>query len=117
MSIQSDLFRQLSEAILTSPGEFQPAVRSAIEARSEAMGSGIAPQSDGVPSALASYVHTVALHAYRVTDEDIQALLKLGYSEDAIFEVTLCAALGAGMERLKRGMKALEGGIDAAQVS
>lgn len=113
MTIRSDLFRRLAEAILTSPGEIQPAVRAAIEARAAALGSGTAPQQDGIPSALASYGDAVALHAYRVTDEDVRALKEQGYSEDAIFEVTLSAALGAGMERLERGLRALEGGSDA----
>jgi alkylhydroperoxidase family enzyme len=116
MSKHDSLFQRLSEAILTSPGKVQPAIRSAIRERAAAVGAGTAPQPQGVPPELAPYIAKVSLHAYRVTDADVQSLLALGYSEDAIFEVTLCAALGAGMERLERGMKALEGGSDAAQV-
>jgi len=36
-------------------------------------------------------------------------------SEDALFELTLSAALGAGMARLEPGLKALQGGEDATQ--
>ncbi|HEY9421873.1 MAG TPA: hypothetical protein VIW92_10710, partial [Thermoanaerobaculia bacterium] len=56
------------------------------------------------------YLDTVALHAHRITDEDIQALLRAGYSEDAIFEISAAASVGAGMARLERGLAALKGG-------
>lgn len=116
MSTHNSLFQRLSAAILTSPGKVQPTVRSAIKMWAAALGAGTTLQTEGAPPELASYVGKVALHAYRITDADVQSLLKQGYSEDAVFEVTLCAALGAGMERLERGMKALEGGSDAPRV-
>ena len=52
-------------------------------------------------------VEKVARHAYLVTYADVAALRDGGYSEDAIFEITLSAALGAGMARLERGFAAL----------
>ncbi len=52
---------------------------------------------------------TVARHAYKTTDAHVAALKQAGYSEDAIFELTLSAALGAGMARLERGLAALKG--------
>ncbi len=52
----------------------------------------------------------VARQAYKVTDDDIAALRQAGYSLDTIFEVTLSAALGAGMSRLERGLAVLKGG-------
>jgi len=58
---------------------------------------------------LASYIKKVALHAYKTTDEGIEGLRKAGYSEDAIFEITLSVALGAGMTRLESGLEALKG--------
>ena len=63
-----------------------------------------------LPAPLDTYVDKVARHAYKVTDDDIVALRQAGYSEDAIFEVTLSAALGAGMSRLERGLAMLKGG-------
>jgi hypothetical protein len=39
--------------------------------------------------------------AHEITGEDIAALRHLGYSEDQIFELTICAALGAGPVRLE----------------
>src|SRR2546429_3179918 len=61
----------------------------------------------GLPAAPAPYVEKVARHAYPVTDADVAALPDGGYSEDAIFEIPLSAALGAGMARLQRRVPAL----------
>ena len=47
------------------------------------------------------------LHAYRVTDADIQSLKDAGYSEDEIFEHTVSAAVAAGFTRLEAGLAAL----------
>jgi hypothetical protein len=62
---------------------------------------------DELPGELRPYVAKVANHAYRVTDEDVEALKKAGYSEDAIFEITVSTALGAAILRLERGLIAL----------
>ena len=51
----------------------------------------------------------VARHAYKVTERDIAELKRADYSKDAIFAITLSAALGAGMSRLERRLVALRG--------
>jgi len=101
--------QHLIEAILTSPGYTEPSVRQAVEALSAQPGGRLTSNVDTVPPELISFVKKVALHAYKTTDEDIEALLKAGYSEDAIFEITVSAALGAGMARLERGLGTLKG--------
>jgi alkylhydroperoxidase family enzyme len=45
--------------------------------------------------------------SYRITDADIENLLAAGCSEDAIFEMTLAAAVGAASERLDAGLRTL----------
>ena len=60
-----------------------------------------------VPGEFASYLEKVRLHAYKVTDSDVQALKEAGFSEDEIFEQTVAAAVGAGLERLDAGLGAL----------
>lgn len=57
-----------------------------------------------LPPELRPYVDMVAQHAYRVSDEDVAALKRAGHSEDAIFEITAAAALGAAILRLERGL-------------
>jgi hypothetical protein len=64
------------------------------------------PEQDG-PSAFEPYLTKVRERAYTVTDEDVQALKDAGYSEDEIFELTVSAAVSAGLERLDAGLGAL----------
>jgi alkylhydroperoxidase family enzyme len=100
--------QRLVEAVLTGEGEVDPSVRRSVEALAAQLGGRSSMQADTIPPELISYVKKIALHAYRTTDEDIEALSKAGYTEDAIFEITLSAALGAGMARLERGLAALK---------
>ena len=58
---------------------------------------------------LAAFLAKVTERAHAVTDHDVVALQDAGYSEDQIFEATVCAAVGAGLARLDRGLRALEG--------
>ena len=102
--------QRLIEAVLTSPGDTEPSLRRALEALSAQLSECPTSQTDTVPPELISYVKKIALHAYKTTDEDIEALRNAGYSEDAIFEITVSAALGAGMARLERGLAVLKGG-------
>jgi alkylhydroperoxidase family enzyme len=87
----------LRDAVLEGPGELEGAVRKAAAANGE------------VPAAAAAYVQKVVRHAYKVTDEDVAALLASGMSEDQVFELTVSAAMGAGLLRLDAGMAALKG--------
>jgi hypothetical protein len=88
---------KLKAAVFESPGTIAPELRRAIADR----------HTPSIPTALAPYVEKVALHAYKVTDADIDVLKRAGYSEDEIFEVTAAAAVGAALFRLERGMAAL----------
>jgi alkylhydroperoxidase family enzyme len=59
------------------------------------------------PPEFAPYLEKVRLHAYKVTDADVQRLQDAGYSEDEIFEHTVSAAVAAGLERLEAGLTTL----------
>lgn len=61
-------------------------------------------RAEELPPDLRAYVDKVAKHAYRITDEDVDALTRAGHSEDVIFEITAAAALGAAITRLERGL-------------
>jgi alkylhydroperoxidase family enzyme len=102
----TERIKHLSQAVLSGPGQLDATLRQA------------AASSGTVPAELESYVQKVTRSAYRVTDEDVAALLQAGYSEDQIFELTVCIALGAGLARLKAGQAALAaGGNDATPKS
>jgi alkylhydroperoxidase family enzyme len=107
--------QRMVEAVLSGPGDTDPALRHAIEAWSAKLGGRSGAEVVEIPAELTGYVTKVALHAYKTLDEDIEALRNAGYSEDAIFEMTLSVAIGAGQARLERGLAALKGGADAAQ--
>ncbi len=104
------LLARLIQAVLDGPGVVEAGTRKAIEASAAIRAGRLEAQPVELPPGLKPYLEKIARHAYKVTDEDIQALGKAGYSEDAIFEITVSAALGAGMGRLERGLAALRGG-------
>jgi alkylhydroperoxidase family enzyme len=94
----------LTNAVLTTPGATPESLRRAVLERAQAIHA-----KDGVPPALIPYVDTVARHAYTVTDADVTTLQHAGNSDDALFEITVAAAVGAALHRLDRGMAALRG--------
>jgi alkylhydroperoxidase family enzyme len=95
-------------ALLNQPGSTEPALRQAVLTRAEQLAER-APSPEPIPAELTAYLDQVVVDAERTTDSQIQGLKDNGYSEDQIFELTLCAALGAGLARLSRGLAALEG--------
>jgi alkylhydroperoxidase family enzyme len=102
--------QRAAQALLTRPGACTPELRQAVEAHAAALSGGTARAAPDLPAELVGYVEKVTQHAYQMTDQDVQSLKEAGYSEDAIFEITLCASLGAGLARLERGLLALAGG-------
>jgi alkylhydroperoxidase family enzyme len=61
-----------------------------------------------IPAKAAAYAAPVRRHAYRVTDAQVEALRAAELSEDDIFELTVAAAVGAGLERLAAGLRTLQ---------
>lgn len=59
------------------------------------------------PPAMASYLEKVRTGAFRIVDEDVEALKAAGCSEDEIFEQTVAAAVGEGLRRLDAGLRTL----------
>jgi alkylhydroperoxidase family enzyme len=98
-------FQQVRKAVLEGPGTTSPEERTRIAAWCSDPDQG--PASDHLPEPLAALLTKVTRYAYKVTDEDVQAVLAAGYSEDAVFEAILSAALGAATARYERGMAAL----------
>lgn len=90
-SLRDRAFRSVFEG----PGESAPAVRQA------------AATGRHVPPDLAALIDKIHQHAYRVTDDDL-VRLRAAYSDDALFELVVSAALGAARHRLVAGLVALE---------
>lgn len=96
------------DALLNNPAVSTPTIRQAIVKYTSALSLG-ADKAEEIPMDLIAYVDKVTMHAYKVTDQDVQHLKEAGYSEDAIFEITLCASLGASLARFECGLQALKG--------
>ena len=60
-----------------------------------------------VPPAFEPYVRKVRERAYTVVDGDVEQLRAAGFTEDEIFEQTVSAAVGAGLDRLEGALRAL----------
>jgi hypothetical protein len=81
--------------VLDGPGQTDPSLRHA------------AAEGVGVPEDLQKLVDKIHRYPYKVTDEDIEALLPK-YGDDQLFELIVSAAIGASRQRLMAGLKALE---------
>jgi hypothetical protein len=62
----------------------------------------------GLAEPLSTLIDKVARHAYTVTDEDIVAVVATGLSEDQIFEIVVCAAIGQATRQYDAALAALE---------
>ena len=62
----------------------------------------------GLAEPVGTLVDKVAKHAYRVNDEDIAAARKSGLSEDQVFEIVVCAAIGQAARLYDTAFAALE---------
>jgi len=87
--------KALIAAVLTGPAHTTASMRQSI--------------CEGTPNdpRLLDYVDKVQNRSYRVAAKDIDALHAAGFSDDAIFEITVAAALGAALRRLQSGLRAL----------
>jgi hypothetical protein len=53
-------------------------------------------------------IDKIAKHAYKVTDDDIVAARASGLSEDQIFELAVCAAIGEATRQYDTALAALD---------
>jgi alkylhydroperoxidase family enzyme len=60
-----------------------------------------------LPEAVSRLVEKVAKHAYKVTDADIAAVRAAGFTEDQIFELVVCAAIGRATRQYETALAAL----------
>ena len=106
MARHNEAIDRVAAAVLGTPGDTDPELRAAVERYAAVLG-GRPGDTAELPDDLRAYVEKVARHAYKVRDADVDGLREAGYSEDAIFELTLAAALGAAQARLSAGLDAM----------
>jgi hypothetical protein len=62
----------------------------------------------GLPEPMRTLIEQVAKHANQVTDQDVAAVRAAGLSEDQIFEIVVCGAVGQAVRQHERALAALE---------
>lgn len=78
-------------------------------------GDGVAPTAQrlaafdnaNLPEPLKTLIDKVAKHAYEVTDKDIESVKASGISEDQLFELVICAAVGQATRQYDNALAAL----------
>jgi alkylhydroperoxidase family enzyme len=87
------------------------ALRQQVFDHAAALTRGAAPPE--LPPAMTPYFKKVALHPYKVLDREIEAIQAAGSSVEEVFELTVVAAVSAGVTRLEMALAALEEVADA----
>ena len=105
--IRASAARQVIEGALA--GKFVPrSVLVSVLAHAAAeLGGRCAAPAEELSDTLAAYVNKLVFESYKVVDRDFETLRAAGYSDDAITDITLASAAGAGMARLQQGLAAL----------
>lgn len=62
----------------------------------------------GLAEPLSTLINKLTEQAYKVTDEDIAAARESGLSEDQVFEIAVCAAVGRATRQYDAAVVALE---------
>ncbi len=66
----------------------------------------------GLSEPITTLIEKVAEHAYQVTDEDVVAVRAAGLSEDQIFEIVVCAAIGQASRQYANALAALASAME-----
>lgn len=91
----AQLHRELIARVLDDDGKAAPELRRA------------AFENAGLSEPIHTLIDKVANRAYQITDEDVAAVRAAGLSEDQIFEIVVCAAVGQASRQYTSGLAAL----------
>jgi hypothetical protein len=87
--------RALVDSVLNAEGRASP------QQRASAFGN------DGLPPPTQALIDKVATEPTQVTDADFAAAKASGYTEDQLFELVICAAVGQSTRMYEAGLAAL----------
>lgn len=65
-------------------------------------------ENAGLPKPIGAFLEKVARAAHLVSDADVRGALDAGFSEDQVFELAVCAAVGQANRQYEAAMTALE---------
>jgi alkylhydroperoxidase family enzyme len=109
--VHKKLHTALINGVLTAEGSTSREQRQAIIEASRAF-TLEQPDHVSLNEPLRGYVEQVALRSHSIRDGDIERVRHAGHTDDALFEVTVAAAVGAGMARLDRVLALLDRALD-----
>jgi hypothetical protein len=89
-------YQALAERVVTGDG------RAPAELRARAFGN------EGLPATLDALIGKVVAEPAQVTDGDFAAAQAAGFSEDQLFELVVCAAVGESARLYDAGLAALD---------
>jgi hypothetical protein len=92
-------FRALEERILNGEGRASPGQRAR------------AFRNDGLSPPVDELLGKVATRPAQVTDADFTVARAAGFSEDEVFELVICAAVGQSARLYDAGLAALAGAV------
>ncbi|OMC15973.1 hypothetical protein A5735_01285 [Mycolicibacter heraklionensis] len=95
MSDISELHQELLGRVLGQGGTAPPELRRA------------AYGNTGLQEPISTLIDKVALRSHSVADEDVAAVRAAGLSEDQIFEIVVCAAVGQATRQYAGALEAL----------
>lgn len=102
------LLDALIAGFLAAQGATTRAQRAALMEIGEGQDLATVAPAPGISAGLEHHAARVARWAYKVTEEDFQALEDQGHSQDAVLEATLAGGLGVSTSRLRRALALLE---------
>ncbi len=92
---QRSIHRVLVDRILQGPGEAPADQRAS------------AFDSANLPEAVRPLLEKVATRSAQVTDADLAAAMQAGFTDDQLFELVICAAVGEATRQYEAGLAAL----------
>ena len=95
MSDITSMHTSLVARVLEGEGQASPEIRRA------------AFNNEGLPEPIGKFVEKVAHNARMVTDADVETLRKADLSEDQIYEIVVCAAIGQATRQYRNALAAL----------
>jgi hypothetical protein len=97
VSRYAEAMQRLYRGVLEAAAHLSPAVRRAA--------AGVGPAVD-LPAGAEAFVDKIRNRAWAIVDEDVAAMKANGFDEDAIYDLTIAAAVGEGKRRLDAGLAA-----------
>ena len=98
--------------LLSTDGQTDPALRRSVEAFVIAQWGANRLDVNPVPGELEIYLEKLSLHAYRITDDDIEALRIAGYTDETLYEITIVGSMGAALVGLETLYEVLYAGTN-----